>query len=113
MVILHQKGLRLITLLFYFFITLGVSTLFAMGGIGGAIALVSIFPMTGLSLNDSKALSLFVNTSSMISSSYMNFKRGVLHFKFAMPLVISVIVSSFSVASSSASLSLAFLALFL
>ncbi len=80
--------------LLYFTVTLVFSTLFAMGGVGSAIALVSIFPMLGSTTDISKALALFVNTSSMITTSIMNFKRGVLDFKFTMPLVISVVISS-------------------
>ena len=48
----------------YFFITLFFSAFFAMGGVGSAIALVSIFPMLGLNFNLTRALALFVNTSS-------------------------------------------------
>ncbi len=80
--------------LLYFFVTLFFSTLFAMGGVGSAVALVSIFPMMGQSFDLSKALALFINTSSMISTSIMNFKRGMLDFKFAMPLVISVLIAT-------------------
>ncbi len=78
----------------YFFITLFFSTFFAMGGVGSAIALVSIFPMLGQSFNLSRALALFVNTSSTISASVMNFYRGVLDFKFVLPLVVSVLIST-------------------
>jgi len=78
----------------YFGVTLFFSTFFAMGGVGSAIALVSIFPMLGQSFNLSRALALFVNTSSTFSASVMNFYRGVLDFKFAMPLVIAVLVST-------------------
>ncbi len=80
--------------LLYFVVTLFFSTLFAMGGVGSAVALVSIFPMMGQSVNIAKALALFINTSSMISTSIMNIKRGVLDFKFAMPLVLSVMVAT-------------------
>jgi len=78
----------------YFFITLFFSTFFAMGGVGSAIALVSIFPMLGLNFNLTRALALFINTSSTFSASVMNFYRGVLDFKFALPLVISVLIST-------------------
>ncbi len=78
----------------YFIITLFFSSFFAMGGVGSAIALVSIFPMLGQSFNLSRALALFVNTSSTLSASVMNFYRGVLDFRFAMPLVIAVLVST-------------------
>ena len=78
----------------YFFITLFFSTFFAMGGVGSAIALVTVFPMLGQSFNLSRALALFVNTSSTLSASVMNFYRGVLDFKFALPLVIAVLIST-------------------
>ncbi|NOX14638.1 MAG: sulfite exporter TauE/SafE family protein [Epsilonproteobacteria bacterium] len=78
----------------YFVITIFFSTFFAMGGIGSAIALVSIFPMLGQSFNISRALALFVNTSSTLSASVMNFYRGVIEFKFVLPLVISVLIST-------------------
>jgi uncharacterized membrane protein YfcA len=80
--------------LIYFGVTLFFSTFFAMGGVGSAIALVSIFPMLGQSFNLSRALALFVNTSSTFSASVMNFYRGVLDFKFAMPLVMAVLIST-------------------
>jgi len=78
----------------YFLITLFFSSFFAMGGVGSAIALVSIFPMLGESFNLSRALALFINASSTLSASVMNFYRGVLDFKFAMPLVIAVLIST-------------------
>jgi len=78
----------------YFIVTLVFSTFFAMGGVGSAVALVSIFPMMGQSFDISKALALFINTSSTISASIMNFYRGVLDFKFVLPLVISVLITT-------------------
>ena len=78
----------------YFVVTLLFSTFFAMGGVGSAVALVSIFPMMGQSFAMSKALALFINTSSTISASVMNFYRGVLDFKFVLPLVISVLLAT-------------------
>ena len=78
--------------LLYFFVTLFFSTFFAMGGVGSAVALVSVFPMLGQSFELSRALALFVNTSSTLSASVMNFYRGVLDFKFVLPLAISVLI---------------------
>ncbi len=81
-------------LLIYFLLTLFFSTLFSMGGVGSAIALVSIFPMAGMPLNLAKAVGLFINASSTISASVMNLLRGVLDFRFALPLVVSILVST-------------------
>jgi len=80
--------------LLYGVVTLFFSTLFAMGGVGSAVALVSVFPMMGMGFTLAKTLALFVNTTSMISTSVMNFRRGVLDWKFAMPLVIALLIST-------------------
>jgi len=78
----------------YFGLTLIFSTLFAMGGVGAAIALVPLFTMLGLPINVAKATGLFVNSISTITSSIMNFFRGTLEIKFALPLVFSVFIAT-------------------
>ncbi len=78
--------------LLYFFITLIFSTLFSLSGVGSAVALVPIFNILGLPLNFSKAIGLFVNTSTTITASFMNLKRGVLDISFAYPLVITLML---------------------
>jgi len=80
--------------LLYFALTLGLSTLFAMGGVGSAIVLVPIFNMLGLPLNLSKAIGLFINSSSTITASIMNFFRGVLDIKFALPLIAAILIAT-------------------
>jgi len=80
--------------LLYFALTLGLSTLFAMGGVGSAIVLVPIFNMLGMPLNLSKAIGLFINSSSTITASIMNFFRGVLDVKFALPLIIAILIAT-------------------
>jgi len=78
----------------YFFLTLGFSTLFSMGGVGSAIGLVPIFSMMGMPLNLAKAIGLFINSASTITASFMNFFRGVLDIKFALPLIISIMIAT-------------------
>ncbi len=73
----------------FFTITLVVSSFFAMGGVGSAVALVPIFDFLGLGFLLSKAIALFINTSTTITATYMNYKRGVLDIRFALPLVIT------------------------
>ena len=80
--------------LLYFALTLGLSTLFAMGGVGSAIVLVPIFNMLGMPLNLSKAIGLFINSSSTITASIMNFFRGVLDIKFALPLIVAILIAT-------------------
>jgi len=78
----------------YFALTLFFSTLFAMGGIGSAIALVPIFSLMGLPLNLAKAIGLFINTSSTLVASIMNLRRGVLEVRHTLPLIISILLST-------------------
>jgi len=73
-----------------FFITLFLSTFFAMGGVGGAAALVPILHFLGVNFNLSKAIGLFVNTSSTVTASIMNIKRKALDINFALPLALSL-----------------------
>jgi len=78
----------------YFFLTLGLSTLFSMGGVGSAIGLVPIFSMMDMPINLAKAIGLFINSASTITASLMNFFRGVLDIKFAIPLIISIVIAT-------------------
>lgn len=80
--------------LLYFFLTLFFSTLFSMGGVGAAIGLVPIFSMMDMSLNLAKAIGLFINSASTITASAMNFFRGVLDIKFAIPLIVSIMIAT-------------------
>ena len=61
-----------------FFITLILSTLFALGGVGSATALVPILHFMGLEFNFEKAIGLFVNISTTVTATIMNIKRKVL-----------------------------------
>lgn len=78
----------------YFLVTLLLSTVFAMGGVGSAIALVPVFSLMGMPLNLAKTIGLFINSTSTITASVMNFFRGVLDFRFALPLVISILLAT-------------------
>ena len=78
----------------YFGLTLILSTLFTMGGVGSAIALVPGLSMLGVSLDLAKALGLFVNTASTVTASVMNFRRGVLEIGFALPLILSILLAT-------------------
>ena len=76
----------------YFTLTLVLSTLFALGGVGSATALVPLLNMMGLPFGLSKALGLFVNSSSTIVATIMNLKRKVLDVRFAFPLAVSLML---------------------
>ena len=78
----------------YFSIALVISSFFALGGVGSAVALVPIFDFLGMGFNVAKTIALFINTATTITASIMNFKRGILDVKFALPLVISSMLLS-------------------
>jgi len=65
-----------------------------MGGVGSAIGLVPIFSIMGMPINLAKAIGLFINSTSTITVSIMNFFRGVLDIKFATPLIISIMITT-------------------
>jgi len=77
-----------------FLITLLLSTLFAMGGVGSATALVPILHFMGVEFNLSKAIGLFVNTSTTITATIMNLKRKTLDIKFALPLALTLAITA-------------------
>jgi uncharacterized membrane protein YfcA len=79
----------MINYIIFFIITLFLSTFFALGGVGSAIALIPILDTLGLPFNQAKVVSLFVNTSTTFTASVMNYKRKVLDIRFASPLVIT------------------------
>ena len=69
-----------------------LSTFFAMGGVGSAVALVPVLHFLGVPFDLSKATGLFVNTSTTITATLMNLKRRVLDLKFALPLALSLAI---------------------
>ncbi len=78
----------------YFAIVLLVSSFFAMGGVGSAVALVPLFDFLGLGFLLGKTIALFINTATTMTATYMNAKRGALDVRFAMPLVLTSVVTA-------------------
>ena len=73
-----------------FFISLILSSLFAIGGMGSAIALIPTLHFIGIEFNVAKVIGLFVNTATTITSTILNIKRKILDIKVAIPLAISL-----------------------
>ncbi len=78
--------------LLFSFITFLMSILFSMGGAGAGVALIPIFNLLGLDFSISKAIGLFAGASTTITSSVMNLKRGVVEFKFMIPIAVMMLV---------------------
>lgn len=70
-------------------LSFGLSFLFALGGIGAAIALVPVLHWYGLPLATARPTGLFVNTLSMAGASYSNIKNKRLDFRMGIPLILS------------------------
>jgi len=73
-----------------FLISLILSSIFAIGGMGSAIALIPILHFIGIEFNVAKVIGLFVNTATTITSTIINIKRKTLDVKIAIPLAISL-----------------------
>jgi uncharacterized membrane protein YfcA len=74
------------------FITILLSILFSMGGAGAGVALIPLLNFLGLDFTEAKATGLFAGASTTITSSIMNLKRGVLDFKFMLPIAIMMFI---------------------
>ena len=75
-----------------FSITLLISSVFSLAGVGGGAAIIPILNMLGVPFGLSKAAGLFVNISATTISTIMNLKRKALDIKFAIPLAISLMI---------------------
>jgi uncharacterized membrane protein YfcA len=73
------------------FLALGLSFVFALGGVGSAVALVPILHWLGFPLNEAKPTGLFVNTISLIGATYVNIKERRLDFRLGLPIIVASI----------------------
>ncbi|MEA3513059.1 MAG: sulfite exporter TauE/SafE family protein [Campylobacterota bacterium] len=73
----------------YFFITIFLSALFAIAGLGSAVALVPTLNIFGVSFDIARASGLFVNFITTVTTSFLNFKKNHFDTKFVFSLVIS------------------------
>ncbi len=78
--------------LLYFSLALILSILFSMGGTGSGIAMIPLLHLLGIEFNLAKAVGIFTGFTTTVTSSVMNFRRGVLEIRFAMPLALSLLV---------------------
>ncbi|NOY13309.1 MAG: sulfite exporter TauE/SafE family protein [Deltaproteobacteria bacterium] len=67
----------------------GLSFLFALGGIGSAVALVPVLHWFGLPLLLAKPTGLLVNSLSMTGASVQNIRAKKLDFRLGIPIIIS------------------------
>jgi len=67
----------------------GLSFIFALGGIGSAVAMVPVLHWFGLPLLVAKSTGLLVNTVSMTGASVHNIRAKRLDFRLGIPIIIS------------------------
>ncbi len=79
----------------YFILTIILSTLFAMAGLGSAVALVPTLNIFGVSFDLARASGLFVNFITTVTTSFLNLKKNLFDKKFVLTLVISSSVFAF------------------
>ncbi len=85
----------MIEYLVYFLLTVILSSIFAIAGVGSAIALVPSLNFTGLSFDISRASGLFVNFITTVTTSYLNFKKKLFDNEFVVPLILSSMVLAY------------------
>ena len=73
-------------------LAIGLSFLFALGGVGSAVVLVPVMHWIGYPLNEAKPTGLFVNTISLIAASYSNIRNKRIDFGIGIPIIISSMV---------------------
>ncbi|NDV25070.1 sulfite exporter TauE/SafE family protein [Desulfovibrio sp. JC010] len=56
--------------------SLGLSFVFALGGVGAAAALVQVFHSIGMMLSAARPLGLLINTLSLSGATYINIRKG-------------------------------------
>lgn len=67
----------------------GLSFLFALGGVGSALALVPALHWLGVPMAEAKPTGLFVNTLSMTGASVSNIRNGRLDFRLGIPIIVA------------------------
>lgn len=72
-----------------FFITLGLSYLKALSGLGAAGLLVPIYIWFGLPLNTAKSTALLANTTSLSAATFDNFRSSRIDVKLGLPIILS------------------------
>ena len=72
-----------------FFVTLGLSFIFALSGKGAAAFQMPIFVWLGMPINGAKSVALLANTISLSAVTFDNFRAGRLDLKLGLPIIIA------------------------
>jgi len=67
--------------------SLGLSFLFALGGVGSAVALIPALHGLGIDLSVARPIGLLVNAMSLLGASYLNLRSGRIRLQEWVPLI--------------------------
>lgn len=73
-------------------LSFSLSFLFALGGVGSALALIPMLTWLGVPFSLARPTALFVNTVSMLGATYSNIKARRLDYRLGLPIIASSIV---------------------
>ena len=82
------------TILFYVLLTLGISSLFTMLGLGGGLVLSPFFILSGISLPLAVSTSLLINGAATLSASVAYMQKKMIRFKVALPLLVGSVLGA-------------------
>ncbi len=71
-----------------------LSFVFALGGIGAAVAIVPVLVFLGIPFNIARPIGLFSNFMSTGSATFYNLRRRLVDFKLALPIILASILLS-------------------
>ena len=83
-----MESLNLLVILLAF----GLSFVFALGGIGSAVALIPTVTWLGVPFAFARAIGLFVNCVGMLGATYSNIREKRLDFRLGLPIIASSIL---------------------
>ncbi|CAG37242.1 conserved hypothetical membrane protein [Desulfotalea psychrophila LSv54] len=81
-----------VTCLIIVVVAFSLSFVFALGGIGSALALIPSLTWLGLPFAQARAIGLFVNTVSMAGATYSNIRNRRLDFRLGIPIILPSII---------------------
>ena len=80
------------TILIVCLVSFVLSFIFALGGVGSALALIPALSWVGLPFAQARSVGLFVNGISMLGATYSNIKNKRLDFRLGIPIIIASII---------------------
>ena len=72
--------------------SLVLSFVFALGGVGSAVALIPVLTWLGVPFIQARPVGLFVNTVSMMGATFSNIKAKRLDFRLGIPIILSSLI---------------------